>query len=283
MPCREGVRESKKFLKSLGRYGNTPFLWPMYGSGELPQCFCRLCAVFGGVYCLNRPIDKVEHKMEEDGKSVVVIESKSKTLKCEHLVIGINECPQELVSPEPMERNDLSKAVFITNGTIMESEKEPLSLLRFPPLDGDHIVSVLEVGPATGSCPKGLFVVYFITNKVVDAETDLMPYAERIFDMSGGDQTQTTGKPKCLWSLFFNVKDTSTPVKSTADNVHICCGPDAGLDFDRAVEQAEQIFKSICPGEEFLPRAPDPEEIVFEDDATPGPQFQKDEGDDDKE
>lgn len=41
MPCLEGVKECKKFLMSLGRYGNTPFLWPMYGSGELPQCFCR--------------------------------------------------------------------------------------------------------------------------------------------------------------------------------------------------------------------------------------------------
>lgn len=41
MPCLEGVKECKKFLMSLGRYGNSPFLWPMYGSGELPQCFCR--------------------------------------------------------------------------------------------------------------------------------------------------------------------------------------------------------------------------------------------------
>lgn len=41
MGCLDGVRECKKFLMSLGRYGNTPFLWPMYGSGELPQCFCR--------------------------------------------------------------------------------------------------------------------------------------------------------------------------------------------------------------------------------------------------
>lgn len=32
----------RKFVRSIGRYGNTPFLWTMYGSGELPQCFCRL-------------------------------------------------------------------------------------------------------------------------------------------------------------------------------------------------------------------------------------------------
>ncbi|CAH2244535.1 jg8450 [Pararge aegeria aegeria] len=123
------------------------------------------------------------------------------------------------------------------------------------------------------------FVVYFITNKVTDAESDLLPYAERIFDMSGGDQTETSDKPKCLWSLFYNVKDTSATVRDGVDSVHVCAGPDSGLDFDRAVHQAEEIFKKICPGQEFLPRAPNPEEIVFEDDATPGPEFQREEED----
>lgn len=277
MPCLEGVRECKKFLMSLGRYGNTPFLWPMYGSGELPQCFCRLCAVFGGVYCLNRPIDKVAIKTVDEGKTIVTIDSKSKTLNCEHLVIGINECPAEMLSPEPAESCDISKAVFITNGSIMQNDKEPLTLLRFPPLaDEDNTVTVLEVGPATGSCPKGLFVVYFITRKVKGAEADLKPYAERVFDMSGGDQTAATDKPKCLWSVFYNVRDTSAPAGSAAAAVHVCAGPDAGLDFDRAVHQAEQIFHKICPGAEFLPRAPDPEEIVFEDEGPRGPEFRPD-------
>lgn len=117
----------------------------------------RLCAVFGGVYCLNRPVDKVETKTVDEGKTVVTVASKSKILNCDHLVIGINECPKELISPEATESCDISKAVFITNGSIMKSEKEPLTLLRFPPLTEDgNAVTVLEVGPATGSCPKGL-------------------------------------------------------------------------------------------------------------------------------
>ncbi|XP_046979071.1 rab proteins geranylgeranyltransferase component A 1 [Vanessa cardui] len=280
MPCMEGVRECKKFLMSLGRYGNTPFLWPMYGSGEIPQCFCRLCAVFGGWYCLNQPIDSVETKTDDDGKSVVVVGSKLKTLKCDHLVIGIDECPKDFISSEPVETCDISKAIFITNGTMMASEKEPLTLFRFPPLNDEQTcVTVLEVGPATGSCPKGLFVVYFVTNKVKDAQSDLMPYAEKIFDMSGGDQTETSDKPKCLWSLFYNVKDTSAAVTSGTDCVHVCAGPDAALDYDRAVHQAEEIYKKICPGQVFLPRAPNPEEIVFEDGATPGPEFQREDED----
>lgn len=281
MPCLEGVKECKKFLMSLGRYGNTPFLWPMYGSGELPQCFCRLCAVFGGVYCLNRPINKVETKIVDEGKTVLDITSKSKMLKCDHLVIGINDCPKEIVSSEVVEGRDISKGIFVTNGTILSSEKEPLTLLRFPPLEGGgSAVTVLEVGPATGSCPRGLFVVYMITDKVNDAETDLKPYAEKIFDMSGHPGGDESGnKPKCLWSLYYNMKDDSAPVSSTLDSVYICSGPDVQLDFDRAVEQAEQIFKKIYPGEEFLPRAPDPEEIVFDHEVTHGPEFQGNEED----
>lgn len=37
----QALQAMKYFLSSLGRYGNTAFLWTLYGSGELPQCFCR--------------------------------------------------------------------------------------------------------------------------------------------------------------------------------------------------------------------------------------------------
>ena len=33
----KGLAAVKKFLSSLGRFGPTPFLWSMYGTGELPQ------------------------------------------------------------------------------------------------------------------------------------------------------------------------------------------------------------------------------------------------------
>ncbi|XP_068060672.1 rab proteins geranylgeranyltransferase component A 1 isoform X2 [Anomalospiza imberbis] len=38
----EGLQATKKFLQCLGRYGNTPFLFPLYGQGEIPQCFCSI-------------------------------------------------------------------------------------------------------------------------------------------------------------------------------------------------------------------------------------------------
>lgn len=44
----------------------------------------------------------------------------------------------------------------------------------------------------------------------------------------------------------------------------MCCCPFFELDFDESIQQAKNIFKNIYPEEEFLPRAPDPEEIVIE-------------------
>ncbi|KAM5290361.1 rab proteins geranylgeranyltransferase component A 1 isoform 2-T2 [Glossophaga mutica] len=38
----DGLAATKNFLHCLGRYGNTPFLFPLYGQGELPQCFCSV-------------------------------------------------------------------------------------------------------------------------------------------------------------------------------------------------------------------------------------------------
>ena len=55
----QGLAACQRFIQSLGRYGNTAFLWPVYGSGEIPQCFCRMCAVFGGCYCLRRTASHV--------------------------------------------------------------------------------------------------------------------------------------------------------------------------------------------------------------------------------
>ncbi|TRZ04698.1 hypothetical protein HGM15179_021124, partial [Zosterops borbonicus] len=36
----QGLQATRKFLQCLGHYGNTPFLFPLYGQGEIPQCFC---------------------------------------------------------------------------------------------------------------------------------------------------------------------------------------------------------------------------------------------------
>ena len=54
-PAWPTVERIKAYRDSLLRfYGlRSPYIYPSYGLGELPQAFARLSAVYGGVYMLN--------------------------------------------------------------------------------------------------------------------------------------------------------------------------------------------------------------------------------------
>ncbi|NXE29161.1 GDIB inhibitor, partial [Ardeotis kori] len=65
----ETINRIKKKKKSLARYGKSPYLYPLYGLGELQKKKTRLSAIYGGTYMLNKPIEEI---VIENGKVVGV-------------------------------------------------------------------------------------------------------------------------------------------------------------------------------------------------------------------
>eukprot|EP00164_Ancoracysta_twista_P004958 GFYU01006744.1.p1 GENE.GFYU01006744.1~~GFYU01006744.1.p1 ORF type:complete len:451 (+),score=162.00 GFYU01006744.1:28-1353(+) len=68
-PAFETVQRIKLYIESLARFGKSPYIYPLYGLGDLPQAFARLSAVYGGTYMLGKPIEEIVY---EDGKAVGV-------------------------------------------------------------------------------------------------------------------------------------------------------------------------------------------------------------------
>jgi len=58
-PCSDLITRVKLYSESLSRYGKSPYLYPLYGLGELPQGFARLSAIYGGTYMLDKPVDEI--------------------------------------------------------------------------------------------------------------------------------------------------------------------------------------------------------------------------------
>ena len=116
-----------------------------------------MCAVFGGVYCLKRQLDGV---IIGEDKCKAIITGKQK-LALEHLVVGQGHLPPEIV--ESVGEQQISRGIFITDRSIMQGEKENLTLLYYPPDEaGQEAVTIIELGPSTNACPQGLCMFIYI-------------------------------------------------------------------------------------------------------------------------
>ena len=82
-PAIETVDKIKLYMDSHGRYGNSPFIYPIYGLGGIPEGFSRMCAIYGGTFMLNKDIDKVIY--DESGK-VSGVQSGDEIAKCKMVI-----------------------------------------------------------------------------------------------------------------------------------------------------------------------------------------------------
>ena len=120
-PCLIGLKSTKKFLSSLGRFGNTPFIHSMYGSGELPQAFCRLCAVFGGIYYLGKSIDGII--LNENAVEGII--TNGQRIACKNFVIGVGNCPQQIRDVTNITYNEVvfNRKMYLHSGSFLPSER----------------------------------------------------------------------------------------------------------------------------------------------------------------
>ena len=72
--CIGTIEKMKLYFNSIARFGSSPYLYPMYGLGELPQGFARLSAIYGGTYMLSKPIESIA---QVDGKIAVTSEGQT--------------------------------------------------------------------------------------------------------------------------------------------------------------------------------------------------------------
>ena len=103
-------------------------------------------------------------------------------------------------------------------------------------------------------------------------KNDFINIAQHLFNNSVQNAEVKTEKPNVLFSFFISQIDSNDVLencrnrtKKQPDNLFLVGRCKVGLDFDHHVEEAEKMFRKICPTEEFLPKPPDQEDIIFDD------------------
>jgi hypothetical protein len=166
-PARETYNRILLYTSSMARYGKSPYLYPLYGLGELPQGFARLSAIYGGTYMLDKPIEKIEY--DDKGKFIGVT-SGGETVKADK-VIGD---PSYFVEASGKGGEDKEDKVFL-EGRVVRA----ICILRHPIPNTDDSDSVQLIIPqkqlgrkngAFSSLPR----LYFLEGKTYLAKRRLM-------------------------------------------------------------------------------------------------------------
>lgn len=69
-PAIQSIDKIKLYMDSIGRYGDSPFIYPIYGLGGIPEGFSRMAAVNGGTFMLNADLDEV--LFDAEGKVIYI-------------------------------------------------------------------------------------------------------------------------------------------------------------------------------------------------------------------
>jgi len=256
----EGLQYLQKYMASLGRYGNTPFIVSLYGISELPQAFCRLCAVYGGLYMLRvHPA----HFAIENGVYKGITATQGQPFTSKHLVANVEYMPAYL---DISKQCTISRCVCITNASLREGENQIIAVIPPGVVGNQYAIRVLQFSWEMFVCPQGTYVLYFSTICSKTAQEDLESALNSLVNLS----ENSSKRPTALYHAYFNqfVRVPIEQSKTLPENVFLCSNPGVDLDCAQSFEEAQKIFSQICPGEEFLPKTPDPDDIIWEDNSA---------------
>lgn len=97
----QALSRLRRYIRSSGRYGASPFLVGHYGGlGEIAQGFCRVSAVNGGVYILNRNTEEITIPSPAAGdKFAIHLDDIPEPLIADVLVASRDQLPLSLRPP----------------------------------------------------------------------------------------------------------------------------------------------------------------------------------------
>lgn len=252
----KGMDSLSQHVQSLGRYGTTAFLTPMYGSGELSQSFCRSAAVFGATYLLRRtPLGVLHSSSESESMRVVVSAdpftpgSSPKAIGCTHVI-----APRILISSSTPSSIRVLRRVSLLKGKLVPAV-EQRHLLFLPPgtVSGHHhnIIHGMTCDDSTQICPSG-YTVLHLTTTVLNDDCDFS-ILDKAAEMMLSKPTPDGTTARELYHATFSFAAPSTPDSAETEdyppNAQFFEALGQTVTADRFFHQAQDIFAKICPDE----------------------------------
>ena len=165
--AKQTVQRIRLYVNSMAKFGKSPYIYPMYGLGELPQGFARLSAIYGGTYMLNAHVDEVLY----EGGKVAGIRATMKERDAEGEGMKFTTKTKKILAdpsyfPGKVQVvGHLLKAICILNHPVPNTENSDSAQIIIPQsqIGRRNDVYVAIVSSAHAVCPKGYFIAIVST------------------------------------------------------------------------------------------------------------------------
>ncbi|KAF2489102.1 secretory pathway gdp dissociation inhibitor [Lophium mytilinum] len=251
----DAVSRIRLYVNSMARYGKSPYIYPLYGLGELPQGFARLSAIYGGTYMLNTEVEEILY----DGSKVAGIKATMKergeegegmkfTTKCKKILADPSYFPGKATVT-----GHLLKAICILNHPIASTDNSDSLQLIIPQsqVGRKHDIYIAVVSSAHNVCPKGYYIAIVSTIAEGDSNhhLELQPGLDRL----GRIEEKFMGPPIPLYEpLESGVNDSIYLSKSYDATSHFETTTDDIKDIYRRAEGHELVVEGLRDGQNLV-------------------------------
>jgi Rab GDP dissociation inhibitor len=232
-PARPAYERIVLYTSSMARYGKSPYIYPLYGLGELPQAFARLSAIYGGTYMLDKPIDEI---VTDGNGNFVGVRSGSETVKAKQ-VIGDPSyfgSSSESGKLRVVEDGKVIRAICVLKHPIPGTEELDSVQIIIPQnqVNRKHDIYIAMVSSTHNVCAKDVYLA--IVSTIVETS---VPEREIIPGL------QLLGP---IHEKFVSVSSMYTPIADgKVDNIFITRSYDATSHFETVVDDVHDVWKRI--------------------------------------
>ncbi|KAF9430349.1 Rab GDP dissociation inhibitor alpha [Podila epigama] len=224
-PALETFERITLYMSSMARWGKSPYLYPLYGLGELPQGFARLSAIYGGTYMLDKKVDEIVY---EDGK-VVGVRSGAEVAKCSQVICDPSYAPEKV---QKIDR--VIRAICLLRGPIPNTENVDSFQLIIPQnqVNRKNDIYVAGVSASHNVCEKNHYLA--IVSTVIETENPHLEIQPGL-DLLGP-----------IVDKFIQIADISVPIHDgKKDQVFISKSYDATSHFETVCDDVKDLYKRV--------------------------------------
>jgi RAB protein geranylgeranyltransferase component A len=281
-PSTKVARLLQLYGSSAGKYTlpgveTSPFLYPVYGTGEICQAFCRTAAVNGAIQCLG--CAAVGIAMAPGGTGEVTVSlSTGQTIRASSVAVSSHSMPPDRAAAADAQRQDdtneepggrqVVRCYAIVRGKLFPSHQQCLAVLP-PDSSRSNAIWIMQLTSSTNHCPDGWSCLHlWMVQGGSDGESssntppmDVMKLVlQRHLDCSAVfpeevrlSHDSAVPEPKLAFACLVDHRGVTDPTGGPGvENVALCPEPTGDVSDLTVLEDAAECFAQMFPGEPVL-------------------------------